>query len=99
MTVVADDIVTKRAVHFEWQCNDYEGIEDQAGAPALQAAIGYLATWASSNERYAHCTISVVGRPSDYELVATYRHAADGVITYQIGAIWQADEKRFSFHS
>lgn len=57
--------------------------------------LGYLMTWASHSERYAHLTI-FQGREN--EIHAAYREKADGLVTFFMAAI-KDDEGNWSTHS
>lgn len=63
--------------------------------------IGYLATWAPHDKRIARVTIGFtpnLGSGQPPEMVAQYWER-DGKLTFTIGAVWRADEKRFTTHS
>jgi uncharacterized Zn finger protein len=62
---------------------------------AVQTAIGYLTMWSVTT--YDTVTISFDAKRQ--ELHAYYQQADNDKKRYVIGAVWHADEKRFSFHS
>jgi len=63
-----------------------EGAQGMVPHEQLQAAIGRLCLWAHTSPKYRHLTLRPDGRGAD--MIATYRDAHDGAITYCIGAIW-----------
>lgn len=67
----------------------------------LEAAICHLATWAMYSERYSHCYIYPDRKLPD--LIAVYfkgpAQPGSANMTFQMGAVWRADRKEYSFHS
>lgn len=85
-----------RTVAIQSEANSHEKFREETGAEYFEA-IGYLASWAISSEKYAHCTIWL--NDSEMEMTAIYRATPDGETNYVIGAVWRRNERRFSFHS
>lgn len=65
---------------------------ERVGSQELFKALGYLGTW---NMTFPHVDIYSDG---ETDLVASYK-CADGSRGYTIGAIWNAAESRYGFHS
>ncbi len=71
-------------------------IQNEAGLE-WEKAIGYLASWSISTDTYPFVDLFI--SHSLMEITAVYRREKDGNVKYTIGAIWDPDTKRFSFHS
>lgn len=99
MATAAPSTMCRRTVQYLWDRNDFTFFAEEASRAKLDAAIGYLSTWGSGCDRYAHCQISITGRPQDQQLLATYRAEDGGDVTFAMAGIWQDDEERFTFHS
>ena len=84
-----------RTIHYNFNAVDLATLKDHCGTDALFDALGYLTQW---NFTFSHVYISIRG---DDELVACYYTSKDTRERpgYVIGAIFNEDTKKFSFHS
>ena len=64
---------------------------------ATRIAIGYFSTWSAT--RYSLLSIYPDRYGSDRDMGAIYREAPDGEPLYVIGAVWEGEQERYSFHS
>ena len=68
-------------------------MRERAGHDQFVQAVGYLSTWSMSYPK-----ASLYFNARDMEITATY-YDQDGDMQYCIGGIFNADTKKFSFHS
>jgi hypothetical protein len=82
--------------------NAFAACEEEAGAAELNYAIGRLATWAiaGDSDRYAgDCDIWISFSESyGPELTASY-HNRERARTFVLGAVFNKEDRKFSFHS
>jgi hypothetical protein len=88
----------KRQITIHDEMNRYEDLEEGKYSEFLRA-IGYLSTWALISN-YARVDIYVM---ADAELTAIYHRSMESDTTkgpdYVIGAIYDHENERYSFHS
>lgn len=66
---------------------------------SIWSALGYLQMWSLSRYDYVGITTYADANTEQVEFVATYRDIKQGVIRYQIGAVWNKASQTFGFHS
>ena len=64
---------------------------------ATRVAIGYFSTWSTAS--YPVVSIYPDRYGSNRDMVAIYRNAPEGEPLYVIGAVWEREQERYSFHS
>lgn len=90
-----------RTCDIHLNADDKRRVAEETGYPALNEALGYLATW---NMSFNHVDITLRHSHRRLELHADYRREPDDGGTYHIMAVWEPDPEditggKFSFHS
>ena len=92
-TITIPDSRDGRVLEFFGSADAMNVIQEAVGNDQFFQAIGYLSSWGMN---YPKATLYFNAR--DMEITATYYNQA-GDMQYCIGGIFNADTKKFSFHS
>lgn len=81
----------KVSIHLEKEF--VEKLQQELGREFLNA-IAYLSLWSMTYD-----DVEIYRDGKGYDLIAYYRRTGSAGQGYTIGAIWRADENKYSFHS
>lgn len=93
MTINIPDSRDGRVVQFFGSADALDIMQQAVGNDQFHGAVGYLSSWGMN---YPKVTLYFNAR--DLEITATYYNTM-GDMQYCIGGIFNADTKKFSFHS
>ena len=83
-----------RTVKYNFDRDSLETLTNGVGPINLQSALQYLAFWAWNG----FDTVEICSN-SDFSLIASYSDSAGVEGRYVIAGVWDATDKRYSFHS